>query len=186
MVAEEFCKIEFKRKDVQANALKKMYDKLAQHYVSVGIHKAEGSEVVCVSNGKPFTMIQNACIQEFGNTQTVKQTRRFKSPFTGKWFYLKKGTVINIPPRIFVRIFSHDKAKQRELTQVFKQSIELYKFAHPIYENVGDWARLVMKERVLFKQIKPKNASMTIEYKGFNSPLYATGKLASAIKSEVH
>ena len=43
-----------------------------------------------------------------------------------------------------------------------------------------------MKERILLKQVKPKNAPMTVEYKGFNHPLYATGKLGSAIKSEVH
>lgn len=183
---DEFCRIEMKRKDVKYGALMKMYDQLAKHSVTVGIHKEDGGKVIGVSNGKPFTLIQNACIQEFGNTQTVQKSRRFKSPFTGKWFYLKKGAVITIPPRVFIRIFSTDKAKQRELTQVFKQSIELYKYAHPIYENVGDWARLVMKERILFKQVKPKNASMTVEYKGFNNPLYATGKLASAIKSEVH
>jgi hypothetical protein len=43
-----------------------------------------------------------------------------------------------------------------------------------------------MKERFFGNQIKPKNAKMTIEYKGSNDPLYLTGRMASSIKSEVH
>ena len=43
-----------------------------------------------------------------------------------------------------------------------------------------------MKARFLSNEIKPKNAKMTIEYKGSNNPLYLTGRMASSIKSEVH
>ena len=53
-------------------------------------------------------------------------------------------------------------------------------------KQIGDYARLRMKERFLNNEIKPKNAPMTIAYKGSNTPLYATGKMASSIKSEVH
>lgn len=185
-MAEEFCRIELKRKDVQANALKKMYNKLALHYVSVGVHRKEGQEVINIVDGKPYTMIKNACVQEFGATRTIKKSIRFKSPYTGKWFYIKKGTTIRIPARIFIRIFSQNKQLQKELTQTFKESIETYKFAHPIYENVGEYAKLKMKSRIIAKQVKPKNAPMTVEYKGFNHPLVLTGKLMGAITSEVH
>lgn len=185
-MADEFCRIEFKKKDAKHGDIMKMYDKLAKHFVSVGVHKSEGSKVINKSNGKSFTIIQNACIQEFGNSQVVKKTRRFKSPKTGKWFFIKKGTVLTIPPRIFVRVFSVDNEKKKELTKKFKEYLQTYKFAHPVYDNVGKWAKEVMKQRILSNQIKPDNAIMTIEYKGFNHPLYMNGKLVEAIKSEVH
>ena len=187
-MSKEFCRIEYKKSDVSTKNLKKFFKKLSSHYVSVGVHRAEGQEVVNVSDGKPFTMIENACIQEFGNTQKVEKTRRFKSPFTGKWFYIKAGTIINIPPRVFVRIFTKSKKLQKELTKAFRDIIQNAKYNDPesVYEQLGNFAQIRMKQRVWFKEVKPKNANMTIEYKGFNHPLFMTGKLANAIKSEVH
>ena len=180
----EYCKIEYKKQDVSTPALKKFFQNLDKHFVTVGIHRAEGAEQI----GKDgFTLIKNACIQEFGNTQIVEKSRRFKSPYTGKWFYLKAGTEITIPPRVFIRIFT-EKRLQNKLTLELKQIIQqnAYKDAKGVYKNLGDYARLTMKSRFLDKSIKPKNAKMTVEYKGSNDPLYLTGRMASAIKSEVH
>ena len=178
------CTIEYKKKDTNTDALKKFYKNLDKHFATVGIHRAEGKEIIGKDN---FTLIKNACIQEFGNTQTVEKSRRFKSPYTGKWFYLKAGTVITIPPRVFIRIFT-EKKLQKKLTKELKEIIEQNKFKDPmfVYKQIGDYARLTMKGRFLDNSIKPKNAKMTIEYKGSNSPLYITGRMASAIKSEVH
>lgn len=185
-MSEEFCTIEYKPRDLKSEAMQKLFKNLDLHNVTVGIHRAEGEKVIAVSNNKPFTMIENACIQEFGNTQTVQKTRRFKSPITGKWFYLKKGTKITIPPRPFVRVFTYDKKLKKELTGAFKNSIEKYDNPQDIYENVGDYARLTMKGRFLDGSIKPKNRPMTIQYKGYNDPLVLTGEMAKSIKSEVH
>lgn len=184
----EFCQIEIKNHDVKSDAMSKMLASLNKHNVTVGIHRAEGSQVISTSNGKAYTMIENACNQEFGFTQVVEKTRRFKSPYTGKWFYLKKGTKITTPPRIFIRIFSQDKMAQKELTNAFKESIENkeLKTAYAIFKNVGDFARLKQKSRILNREVKPKNAKMTVEYKGYNQPLVLSGKMMSAIKSEVH
>lgn len=178
------CTIEYNKKDVSSNALKKFYKNLDKHYTTVGIHRADGKEVIGKDN---FTLIKNACIQEFGNTQIVEKSRRFKSPYTGKWFYLKAGTEITIPPRVFIRIFT-DKRLQKELTKELKEILNQNKFKDPmvVYKKIGDYARLTMKGRFLDKSIKPRNAKMTVEYKGSNDPLYITGRLASSIKSEVH
>lgn len=184
----EFCSIEIKQHDVKSDAMSKMFASLNKHNVTVGIHRAEGSKVINVSNGKPYTMIENACNQEFGFTQTIEKTRRFKSPYTGKWFYLKKGTKITTPPRVFIRIFSQDRAAQKELTTAFKESIENknFKTAYAILKNVGDFARLKQKSRIISREVRPKNSSMTVDYKGFNQPLVLSGKMMSAITSEVH
>lgn len=180
----EMCTISYKKQDISTDVLKKFFKGLDKHFATVGIHKAEGAVQIGKDN---FTMIKNACIQEFGATYTVEKSRRFKSPYTGKWFYLKAGTVITIPPRVFIRIFT-DKRLQKELTSEFKQVIQqnVYKKPEEVYKHIGDYARLRMKGRFLDNSIKPKNAKMTIAYKGSNDPLYLTGRMASSIKSEVH
>lgn len=186
---KEVCTIEYKKRDINTRDLRKLMLSLNKHYVSVGIHKKEGSKVISISNGRPFTMLQNACIQEFEHSYTVQKTRAFQSPYTGKWFYLKKGTEINIPARPFVRIFTLNKTEQKLITNAFKQALQMrkeYKEAEQIYKMIGDVARLRMKERFLDNSIKPKNAEMTVEYKGFDKPLVLTGKMADSIKSEVH
>lgn len=179
------CVIEFKKKDVSSKAIEKFLKNLDKHNTTIGIHKEEGARQI---NKDGFTLIKNACIQEFGNTQTVAETRRFKSPITGKWFYIKKGTQLNIPPRIFIRIFNDGKIK-KDLTQVFKTQIQINLKngdALKVYDGVGNWGRLKQKERFLNGSIKPKNAPMTVEYKGSNDPLYLTGATFSAIKHKVN
>ena len=184
---KEMCEISYRKQDISNEALKKFYKSLDKHFATVGIHKKEGEKVINVHNGKPFTMIKNACIQEFGTTYIVEKNRRFKSPYTGKWFYLKAGTKIHIPPRVFVRIFT-EKRLQKGLTVEIKQVIQqnAYKDAKTVYSDVGDYARLRMKERFLDKSIKPKNSKMTVAYKGSNDPLYISGGLMNSITSEVH
>ena len=140
----EFCRIEIKGRNTSSNALKRFYKNLDKHNVTVGIHKEEGSKQVG-NNG--FTLIQNACIQEFGNTQTVEKTRRFRNQIG---IYQKKGE------------------------------------AKAVYDGVGYLAKWRMRERIDSKKIKPKNAEMTKEYKGSNTPLYMTGELYFGIESKVH
>lgn len=179
------CIIEYKKGDISTKALKNFYKNLEKHNVTVGIHREDGSRQI----GKDgYTLIKNACNQEFGNTQIVKETRRFKSPVTGKWFYIKKGTELNIQPRIFIRIFNDGKIK-KELTEVFKNQINnnlkngQYR---KVYDGIGSWGRLRQKERFLDGSIRPKNTSMTTAYKGSNTPLYLTGATATAIKHKVN
>lgn len=178
------CTIEYNKKDVSSDALKKFYKNLDKHYTTVGIHRAEGKEVIGKDN---FTLIKNACIQEFGNTWTVPRDIRFKSPYTGEWFTFKQGWEITIPPRVFIRIFT-DKRLQKELTKELKEILNQNKFKDPmvVYKKIGDYARLTMKSRFLTKNEWEKNSKTTIRYKGSNDPLYITGRLASSIKSEVH
>lgn len=184
-VNNTICRIEIKERDLSTRALRKFYQNLDKHNVTVGIHRDTGSKQIG-NNG--FTLIKNACIQEFGNTQTVKKTRRFKSPMTGKWFVIKKGTELNIPPRIFVRIFN-DKKEKKDLTEAFKNQIEVYPKkgdAIAVYDGVGYLAKWKMRNRITGHKIRPKNAEMTKEYKGSNTPLYMTGGLYFGIESRVN
>lgn len=179
------CVIEIKKGGISLKALEKFYKSLEKHNVTVGIHKAEGSKQVGNNN---FTLIKNACIQEFGNTQVVKKSRRFRSPMTGKWFFIKKGTEMTVPARPFVRIFNNSKEK-KDLTGAFKNQIEIYSKSNDIksvYDGVGFLAKARMRERIYGHKIKPANSTMTKEFKGSSTPLYMTGALVSSIKHEVH
>lgn len=198
----EICKIEYKKGDISSKALEKFYKNLEKHYVTAGIHKEEGAKVINVSKNKPFTLIKNACVQEFGYTQTVEKARIITSPFTkhiatkGKHkgelipntFYIPEGTELVIPPRPFVRIFN-DKKEKKDLTETFKNQINVHLEkgdAEAVYDGVGYLAKWRMRERIDSKKIKPKNAEMTKEYKGSNTPLYMTGELYFGIESKVH
>lgn len=178
------CTISYKKQDISTNALKKFYKNLDKHNVTVGIHRAEGAVQIGNNN---FTMIKNACIQEFGNTWTVPRDIKFKSPYTGEWFTFKQGWKITIPPRVFIRIFT-DKKSQKELTKELKQIIQQNAYKNPelVYKQIGDYARLKMKERFLSNNNWEKNSKTTIRYKGSNTPLYISGRMANSIKSEVH
>ena len=184
---KEMCEISYRKQDISNEALKKFYKSLDKHFATVGIHKKEGEKVINVHNGKPFTMIKNACIQEFGNTWTVPRDIRFKSPYTGKWFTFKQGWKIIIPPRVFIRIFT-DKRLQKGLTAEIKQVIQQNAYKDPkfVYSEIGDYARLTMKSRFLTKNEWKKNSETTIRYKGSNDPLYLTGQMMNSITSEVH
>lgn len=191
------CVIEYKKGDLNSKALEKFYKNLEKHNVTVGIHKEEGTKQY--ANGQ--TVIKNACIQEFGNTQIVEKLRRFKSPYTDKWFTFKEGWKIEIPARPFVRIFN-DKKEKQEITKTFKNQIGLYlkKFdATAVFKGVGDFARLRMRERIIDHKVKAhwgkgkpdgissySNTKTTQRYKGSNTPLYLSGTLFNAIKSKVH
>lgn len=179
------CYIKYEKGEVSSKNLAKFLKNLEKHNTTVGIHKEDGAKVV----GKDgFTLIKNACIQEFGNTQTVQETRRFKSPSTGKWFYLKKGTEIEIPKRPFVRIFNR-KSEKDILTETFKYYVvkgEKTGDWREVYDKIGQLVELRMKERIAGQEIKPENAEMTKEYKGSSTPLIQHGDLYYAIKHEVH
>lgn len=184
-VNNQVCTIEYKKGDITTKAAKAFYKNLEKHFVTVGIHREEGAKQVG-NNG--YTLIQNACNQEFGSTQTVEKTRRFKSPYTGKWFYIKKGTQLNIPPRPFVRVLNKKKEKQA-LTEAFKNQVNVNiksGTAENVYDGIGFIAEWDMKDRITGHKIKPKNSEMTKEYKGSNTPLYLKGDLYSGIRRRVH
>lgn len=192
------CTIEYKKGELSSKTLEKFYKNLEKHNVTVGIHKEEGAKEY--ANGQ--TVLKNAIVQEFGWTQIVKKARIISSPFTnhiakkGKHkgelipntFYIPAGKELEIPARPFVRIFN-DKKEKKDLTEAFKNQIEVYKKsgdAEAVYDGVGYLAKWRMRERIDSKKIKPKNAEMTIEYKGSNTPLYMTGELYFGIESKVH
>ena len=179
------CKIEFKKGEVSSKAVEKFLKQLAKHNTTVGIHQTEGSKVVG-KNG--YTLGKIAFIQEFGCEQEVKKTRRFKSPYTGKWFYIKKGTKLITPKRPFVRVLNR-KSEKDFLTDLFKYYVAKHEKDgdwQKVYDSVGKYSSLRMQERIAKQEIKPKNADMTIEYKASSTPLVLHGDLFDAIKHEVH
>lgn len=172
-------------RDISIPKLKKRTKELAGYEVKVGINKEEAKRVI---NKSGFTQLDNALLQEFGGEQVVAKTRRFKNSF-GKWFYIKAGTVIRTPARVFIRIFSTSHKfrayLQFELLGMFNRYFRQRLGAKELWDKTGIYARDAMRERITLGQVSPQNSDMTVEYKGRNKPLYSGGQLVDDIKHKV-
>jgi hypothetical protein len=177
------CTFQIIKRDTNSKEQKKLLEAISKSYVKVGIQEEEFNKPI----SKNFTQGRNAVLQEFGGSQTVEKTRRFMSH--GKWFYLKKGTTIKTPPRVFIRIFSvftkHRQALQGEMHKMVNIFLSKSKNSNTFWNNIGVFTSNVMKDRIIEGVIEPKNAPMTIEAKGNNNALYDTGSLMKDIKSKV-
>jgi predicted CoA-binding protein len=173
------------KKDINTRKLKRIASEINKYYAQAGINREEGRRVI--SKGG-FTQVQNAYLQEFGGEQRVERTRRFMNNW-GKWFYIKAGTIIRIPARIFIRIFtvSHRFREylqfelQEEVNKYFKQKMD----AKTFWNKVGIYARDTMKSRIEKGVVTPQNSAMTEEFKGRNKPLYQSGQMTDDIKHKV-
>lgn len=193
------CKIKYKKGEISSKAVAAFLKQLEKHYTTIGIHSDEDAKVV-----------KNACLQEFGNEdnpQIVEKTRHFKSPHTGKWFHIKKGTKLTVPARPFVRILNK-KSEKDIITDLFKYYVAKHEKDgnwKAVYDTIGKYSEMRMKERIASREIKVPirtktnedgetiylnkdgyNAEMTKEYKASSTPLILKGTLYNAIKHEVH
>jgi len=182
------CILTYKKGNISKDDLIKYYKDLEKKSVTVGIHKDKGRREI--SKGG-FTQVQNACLQEFGGTQTIQKTRRFKSPITDKWFVIKAGTTIITPSRPFIRIFLVDSKCKKQLENILQETIdEKIKRLNNIaatstWERVGAWASAMQADMIYDSKTHPQNAPMTQEYKGQDHPLMIDGSLARDIDYKV-
>jgi hypothetical protein len=171
--------------------LMKSFEQLQKSYVTVGIHAQEGSKrILTKSGGKKFNVLKLATQNEFGTSYTVDKARRFSSPFTGEWFYLKKGTRITIPARTFIRKLYLDKKERDNVGDVIEMLyggiIEGKRSAPNALKMLSAFVENQMKGFISGNKIKPSNKPMTTKYKSGSKPLFATGKhIFDNIKAKV-
>lgn len=170
------------KRDTNTRKLKRLAQELNRSYLKCGINKEEGSRVI---NKSGFTQVQNATLQEFGGEQTVKKTRRFMNRF-GEWFVIKAGTVLITPARVFIRVFttSHQFRRylQFELREMINRFFRQKLDAPSFWRKLGTYVCDTMKERITNRYVNPQNSEMTVEYKGYNKPLDAGGRMVDDIK----
>lgn len=156
-----------KKGDVDIKDIKSFVKLLANRYVTVGVHKAEGSRKNSISGTK---VIDYACYNEFGH----------------------EG---HPPERSFVRRLAHDNEAKQDIKD--KQIEEMKKISKAHYKGnkvnlinnlYGEIGKVALK-RMTFYIENPStfigNAERTVKNKGFDHPLLDTGLLVKSLKAKV-
>ena len=153
--------------------------------ITAGIHATDGKQEVS-DNG--FKLIDVAVQNELGNSWTMPRSVSFFK--NNKWWYLKKGTVINIPATRFVSRIMEEPNEKRAIIDNFKaemhillkygESGKFYSIKQAV-KNIGSFMRDQIRSGIDRKIFAP-NSPMTIAMKGFDKRLFNTGTLYNAIK----
>lgn len=151
--------------------------------ITAGIHASDGKEVVS-NNG--FKLIDVAVQNEYGNSWVMPKTVRFFK--NGKWWTIKKGTLIKIPATKFVSRIIQDPMERRNIVDSFKASLHILlnygKYGYTVKDlikEVGSDMRDAIRRNIDLKIFQP-NAPMTIAIKGFDKRLFEKGTLYNSIK----
>lgn len=172
-------KIDKKKRTVVLKELQK----LNLEQITAGVHAADGKQVVG-DNG--FKLIDVAVQNEYGNSWTMPRTVRFFK--NGKWWTIKKGTLIKIPATKFVSRIIQDPMERRNIVDSFKASLHILlnygKYGYTVKDlikEVGSDMRDAIRRNIDLKIFQP-NAPMTIAIKGFDKRLFEKGTLYNSIK----
>lgn len=172
-------KIDKKKRTVVLKELQK----LNLEQITAGVHAADGKQVVG-DNG--FKLIDVAVQNEYGNSWTMPRTVRFFK--NGKWWTIKKRTLIKIPATKFVSRIIQDPMERRNIVDSFKASLHILlnygKYGYTVKDlikEVGSDMRDAIRRNIDLKIFQP-NAPMTIAIKGFDKRLFEKGTLYNSIK----
>lgn len=185
--------LELRKRDVRLKDVPLFYKGLVENKMSIGVHKREGMVVGDGTLPNKANNLEKAYWNEFGTTHVVKKDFRKWARGLGKYIKIKAGTIITIPPRPFVRLYLYDN-KIRKITQNYNYEISnAFKYglkqpktnANEVQKNVAFVAEKEMQETIRGNSTLQPNADFTIDVKGFDYPLFETGKLLNAIKGKV-
>ena len=167
--------------------LEKQLKEIGTERITAGIHKEQGSQMV----GKNTRLIDIAVQNEYGNEWIEPRTVRFQK--NGKWYCIKKDTLIKIPATRFVGRLLTDKherdlIKLEVFNQIYMMNASWNGFdntkkitANTIPRHIGKF----LVERIkngIDRKIFDANSEMTIDIKGFDKRLYETGTLYDSLK----
>lgn len=178
--------LELRKRDVRLKDVPLFYKGLIENKMSVGVHKEQGEE-----------NLKHALWNEFGTNHITGHKYKFRKLLADGHFkniIIPAGKDISVPMRPFVRIYFHPtflnrvrKYFQDELNNCFKAGLKapkstavnlLLKSAKFTEEQMK---KIASGDGVTFRP----NASLTVAIKGFDQPLYQTGKMINAIKGKV-
>ena len=200
---DKFCKVVVKRNDLKG--LMKKLSLLQMYYLTVGIHTNEGRRISNSRTKSKSNIAKVAHIMESGATYTQSKTVRIPSaqsvgnPLISDKFEnfvtILKGTLITIPQRIFISLnklpFVWNKVQaysESLLNTLMSQNMGTGN-ASKYYDNMGKRLQMDMMERIGITGTTfyhAPNSPTTIKIKGFNHPLFDTGKMLNSIKWKRH
>ena len=115
--------LEFQKRDVRLKDIPLFYKNLADNKITVGVHKREGMEVGSTDLPKKANTLEKAYWNEFGTTHTVTKLFRKRARTDNKLVTFKEGTIINIPPRPFVRLYLYPEKIQKIILTLHKYDL---------------------------------------------------------------
>lgn len=173
--------LEFKRRDVRLKDVPLFYTELMQNKVSVGVHREQGQE-----------NLQKALWNEFGSYYTLQRNVR-KRLANGHYVTLKAGSKILTPARPFLRLTLKPSNMQliqecyeHKINESIRGGLHAPKAsASGVLKEVGEGGQVAQWSNMEEWKERLPNAQLTIDIKGFDHPLFKTGKLFNAIKYKI-
>lgn len=177
-----YSKIEFKKRDIRLQDIPKFYQGLVENKVSVGVHREQGSHNV-----------DKAFWNEFGGGTFTLSTPMRKKLADGSWVRLDAGTTLRMPARPFIRLYLRPEnirlIRECYLSKIndsFQSGLKAPKTdAKEVLNEVGEGGKVAQWTNMEEWTTKLPNAPLTVAIKGFNHPLFDTGKMFNAIKYKV-
>lgn len=185
--------LELKKRDVRLKDIPLFYKGLVENKMSIGVHKREGISVGDGILPNKANNLEKAYWNEFGTRHVVKRDFKKWARGLGKYINIKAGTIIIIPPRPFVRLYLYNNKIKKisqsynyEISNAFRDGLKQPKTsADKVLKNVSFLVEKEMQETIRGNSTLKPNANFTIDVKGFDYPLFETGKLLNAIKGKV-
>jgi hypothetical protein len=139
--------------------------------------------------GYKFTVFKLALQNEFGKTITFKKKAKVHTK-DGKYIVLKKGKTIVIPARPFIRPIYTDPMRENAIKLAVTHC--MYPLMNPrpniknMWSQIGESAKQQIQSELLRISKYPPNSLLAIAVKGFDLPLFETGKhLLRSVKFKV-
>lgn len=191
-----------------SDRINKNFEKFNSSHITAGIHKKEGRVNVrrpygrkTGSKRKPysrtpkgvnwtrFTVYNLAVQNEFGHVVTLKKNSIVKTK-DGRYFTLKRGKTYKVPARPFIRSVYIDPKRKEAVALAFRMTYKalLGKRAaiNKIWSEIGEVAKQQIQSEILNRNTYPPNAPLTSATKGFDQPLFETGRhLLKSIKFKI-
>lgn len=173
--------LEFKKRDVRLKDVPLFYKELMENKVSVGVHKEQGQE-----------NLHKALWNEFGSSYVLQRNKRRKKA-NGEWVTIPKGSLIITPARPFLRLTLKTSSINliedcflQKINESIRGGLHAPKTsAKSVLKEVGEGGQAAQWINMEEWTQKLPNAQLTIDIKGFDHPLFKTGKLFNAIKYKI-
>lgn len=189
-MAKQFIEIQIKHPKKGLKQFIRKLMMLNMYNVTVGIHKNEGRRRANTRTNSKSNIAKVASILEAGADYIQSKTIVIKGDNLEKYI-IPEGTHIHIPSRLFLSIhkiseaFNSLKTFCNGIVQEFVLRNRSVGSAKTFWEQLGREAQRQQKLQITGSYTE-RNSTLTELIKGFNHPLFDTGKLLESIKYKVN
>lgn len=195
----KFFEVKFKKNEMKS--LMKKIALLQMYYLTVGIHKGQGTRLANSTSSSKINIATLAHWLEEGASWVQSKTIRIPSklpvgnPATGKienFVTIFKGTHINVPSRLFISlnkipyVWSNIKNFTNNAIKMFIGLNRGTGNAKKFFEILGIEIERNQKQRITNGFGVDGNSPTTEKIKGFNHPLLDSGNMLDSIRYKIN